>query len=112
VVCSAVVAAFVSQLIRQSVIALISTGIFGRIAVRKVLPNDLKAVNGKCCKSVIVIKDFKLTFSGFRRYCTMSDWIQFEETENSDEKRLNFFETQAKEKSEKDGDRNGDESSP
>ncbi len=42
----------------------------------------------------------------------MSDWIQFEETENSDEKRLNFFETQAKEKSEKDGDRNGDESSP
>ncbi|KAI9553963.1 hypothetical protein GHT06_019234 [Daphnia sinensis] len=43
-------------------------------------------------------------------YCSVSDWIQFEETEGSEEKRLNWFEAQAKEKSEKDGDRVGDES--
>ncbi|KAK4008022.1 hypothetical protein OUZ56_013182 [Daphnia magna] len=43
-------------------------------------------------------------------YCSVSDWIQFEETEGSEEKRLNWFEAQAKEKSEKDGERIGDES--
>ena len=41
------------------------------------------------------------------RYCNVSDWTQFEETESTEEKRLNWFETQAKEK-EKDGD-HGDE---
>lgn len=46
----------------------------------------------------------------FHRYCSVSDWIQFEETEGSEEKRLNWFEAQAKEKSEKDGERIGDES--
>ncbi|KZS15428.1 putative Pre-mRNA cleavage complex 2 protein Pcf11 [Daphnia magna] len=45
-----------------------------------------------------------------KSYCSVSDWIQFEETEGSEEKRLNWFEAQAKEKSEKDGERIGDES--
>lgn len=46
----------------------------------------------------------------FHRYCSVPDWIQFEETEGSEEKRLNWFEAQAKEKSEKDGERVGEES--
>jgi hypothetical protein len=46
------------------------------------------------------------------RYCSVSDWIQFEETEGSEEKRLNWFEAQAKEKSEKDGERNGEDLTP
>jgi pre-mRNA cleavage complex 2 protein Pcf11 len=45
-------------------------------------------------------------------YCSVVDWIQFEETETSDEKRLNWFEAQAREKSDKEGDRNGESASP
>lgn len=41
------------------------------------------------------------------RYYKVADWIQFEETETNDEKRLNWFESQANEK--ETGERNGDD---
>lgn len=55
------------------------------------------------CFPILMVN--RLDFNCFYRYSSVSDWIQFEETEASDEKRINWFEAQAKEKSEKEGDR-------
>lgn len=98
---------------KQFAIVLISIGTSVRIDARKAHRNDRKAGNGIAFYLISSLGFYVVANQPvFHRYCSVSDWIQFEETEGSEEKRLNWFETQAKEKSEKDGERNGEESTP
>jgi len=58
----------------------------------------------QCMSYFILVFDFSHFIS---RYCNKADWIQFEETETADSKRLNWFEA-IKEK-EMDNERNSDD---
>ena len=112
--CNAVAVDCDFQPTRQFATALILIGISDRTDVKRVPPNDHKVANGTdyFCNIFFQILLLSVTNLISHRYCSVSDWIQFEETEGSEEKRLNWFEAQAKEKSEKDGERNGEESIP